>query len=327
MRMKKTRRLALLLLAMAALLCGCSASPPESVIRSNPDGQALVSADTGNLTPDALNAALYFRYGDTGFLAPEQRQISVQRDESPESALVQALLDGPRSGIAALTALFPPGTRLVSAARQGDTLLITFSEEFLGRYGDEPMDISAEPWRTEGPLRRRLCLDSLAATLTEAGLCAQVQVMVYRGQDQTAPMRLQAGFLDRSGDETILPPLTRNEERLLTCHNAADLLLSAWVNRDFAGLYDLTARGSGASARPVETSALDAFSDAVILTGYELSPGSVSLDGQIAVLCADLRLLTAGVEQTVPGYPLRLIREGSLWKMNYETLVKMLCQE
>ena len=323
---KKNLCLLALLLGVVWLLTGCAVSPPENVIREETGGQPLISADTAGLSPDTLDAALYFRYGASGYLAPEQRQIQVRRDESPENALVQALLDGPRSGNAAQTSLFPPGTRLLSAVRQGETLVITFSVEFLGRYSDEPSDPTAEPGRSDGILRRQLCLDSIAATLTEAGLCTQVQVMVDQVANQSAPMRLLAGFLDRSADASVLPPLTRSEDRLLTCHNTADWMLTAWLNRDFAGLYDLTAKG-GASARPGEPTAMNAFSDAVILTGFTLSPGSVSLDGQTAVLCADLTLLTAGQEQTVPGYPLRLIREGSLWKMDYDALLKMLYQE
>ena len=324
---KRNMCLVALLMGIIWLFTGCAVSPPDAVIRENPDGQPLISADTTGLAPDTLNAALYFRYGATGYLAPEQRQIQVRRDESPESALVQALLDGPRSGNAAPTSLFPPGTRLLSAVSQGETLVITFSAEFLSRYSDEPADPTAEPGRSEGILRRQLCLDSLAATLTEAGLCTQVQVMVDQGADQTAPMRLLAGFLDRSGDETVLPPLTRSENRLLTCHNTAAWLLSAWTQRDFDGLYDLTAKGGGASARPGEQAVINAFSDAAVLMGFTLSPGSVSLDGQTAVLCADLTLLSSGRERTVPGYPLRLIREGSLWKMDYDTLLQMLYQE
>ena len=206
MRNRNTRRLAILMLVFVFLLTGCAVAPPDSVIREAPGGQPLISADTAGLAPDILNAALYFRYGATGYLAPEQRQIQVRRDESPENALVQALLDGPRTGNAAQTSLFPPGTRLQSVVRQGETLIITFSEEFLGKYSDEPGDPAAEPGRTEGILRRRMCLDAIAATLTEAGLCTQVQVMVYRGADQKTPMRLLAGFLDRSSDAAILPP-------------------------------------------------------------------------------------------------------------------------
>ena len=322
--MKRALAFALLLACLA--LCGCAAQPPRALVRAVPEGQRLVSADTEGLAPAALKAALYFRYSQTGYLAPEERLIAVPRDESPEKALVQALLDGPAPGTGQLTGLFPPGTELLSALREGNTVVVTFSEGFLGRYSDEPGELNAGPWRTEGPLRRQLCLDALAATLTEAGLCSQVQVMVYRGLDRASPMRLQAGFLDRSKADAVLPPLTRNEETLLTAHNTAQLLLRAWQSQDWAALYDLTAR-SGASPRPGEQSAVEAFSAASALIGYALSPGSVALDGQTAVLCADLTLRGDHADRLIRRYPLRLIREGGLWKMAYDPLLNMLNQD
>ncbi len=324
MNERKMRLLALLLAVL--LLSGCAAEPPRALVRTVPEDQSLVSADTAGQAPETMNATLYFRYARTEFLAPEERSVAVPRNESPERALVQALLDGPSLGRGYLSALFPPGTELLSAVCQGETVFVTFSEGFLGRYSNEPGDTAAEPWRTEGPLRRQLCLDALAATLTEAGLCSQVQVMVYRGLDNTSPMRLQAGFLDRSKDETLLPPITRNEERLLTAHNTAELLLKAWMSQDWEALYSLTARG-GASAQLGEQNAVEAFSSANALTAYSLSPGSVSLNGQTAVICADLALRGNGADRLIRSYPLHLIREGGLWRMAYDPLMRMLNQD
>ena len=322
--MKQIKKRLLALLLCLLFLSGCVAQPPSALVRPQPEDQHLISADTGGLSPNTLTAALYFRYGATNYLVPEERSIQVQRDESPERALVQALLDGPALGGAQLTALFPPGTELLSAASQGETLFITFNEGLMNRYADEGADPGAGPGRAESALRRQLCLDALAATLTEAGLCSQVQVMVYRGADQTSPLRLQAGFLDRSNDETVLPPLTRNESSLLTAHNTARLLLSAWQSQDWAVLYDLAARGSGASARPAERTAVEAFSEGRALTAFSLTPGSVSLDGQTAVICADLTLRGDSADKMIAAYPLRLFREGGLWKMAYEPLTRMM---
>ena len=96
-------------------------------------------------------------------------------------------------------------------------------------------------------------------------------------------MRLQQGFFDRSSDTAILPPLTRDESRLLTPYHTADLILRAWVTRDWNALLDFTLE-SGDAARLTEQNALDAFDASPVLAGYELSPGSVSYDGKTAVL-------------------------------------------
>ena len=262
---------------------------------------------------------LYFRYGNSGYLAPERRNVWVQRNESLEKAVVEALIQGPGSSASSLTPLFPAGTRVLATAVQEDTVFVTFSEEFLGRYADEPADGSGD-WKWEGPLRRQLCLDSLSATLTEAGLCAKVQVLVYRSTGAATTMRLTQGYLTRSGDDTLLPALTRNESRLLTAYNTAALLMESWLHQDWASLYDLAA---GAS-RPGENGAFDAFASSRALADFSLSPGTASYDGQTAVFAVNLTLIGEGANEQITGYPLLLTRESGIWKMDYGRLTAMM---
>ena len=317
--MKKKTAWTALLLCFSLTLTGCMTSPPETLLRETAEDQHLISASIGDLTPDSQTITLYFRYGDTEYLAPERREIQVKRNESLEKTITAALIQGPSSSAVNHSSLFPPGTEVLAATVQGETLFITLNEAFLGRYADEPTDSASG----EGVLRRQLCLQSLAATLTEAGLCAQVQALVYRSAVQTSSMRLQAGFLDRSNDDTLLPPITRDENRLLTPYNTACLILQSWQTQDWQFLYDMTAR-EGESARENEQNAFDAFAAARPLAAFSLSPGTVSYDGQTAVLTASLTVLTKGAEQNVAGYPLLLLREDGVWKMDYERLLTMM---
>ena len=321
--MRKRIAGASLLLCCVLTLAGCMNSPPDALLREGGDEKRLISASIGELSPESQKITLYFRYGDSAYLAPEQREIQVKRNESLEKAIAAALIQGPAASNLTLSGLFPPGTEVLAATAQGDTLFITFNEAFLGRYADEPADTSSGTWRAESALRRRLCLQSLAAALTEEGLCAQVQVLVYRSAVQATSMRLQAGFLDRSNDDTLLPPIARDESCLLTPYNTACLLLQAWQARDWETLYDLTAK-EGESARAGEQSALDAFSAARMLTAYSLSPGTVSFDGQTAVLTASLTVQDRDADQTVTGYPILLLREEGVWKMDYARLLRMM---
>jgi len=308
------------LMALAALLSGCTAAPPENVIREDADKSLLINADTAALTPDAVSATLYFRYGNSVYLAAEERQISVQRNEPEEKALVQALIDGPAATSSSLSPLFPPDTEVLAVSSREGTLFITFNDALLGRYADEPADTSQEPWKTEGPLRRRLCMDALTATLTEAGLCARVQVLVYRSGAQANSMRLQAGFFDRGLDETILPPMTRSEGALLTPHNTAAAILQAWMRRDWPSLYSWVLPDT----RPGEQTAISAFATARVLTGFSVSAGTVTPDGQRAALCMDLSVRSAGDDGEIAGYPLILTREGGLWRVSYEQLAELM---
>ena len=318
------RRLALLCLCMI-LLSGCVSSPPDTLIRSE-NASPLISARAGAPATDTLSAVLYFRYGDSGYLAMEERILSVNRNESPEKALIQALIGGPLVTSSSLAPLFPPHTEVLAVSKQENTLFVTFNEALLNRYADEPGDISQEPWKTEAVLRRQLCMDSLTATLTEAGLCTQVQVLVHRENIRTNSMRLHAGFFTRSQDDTLLPPLVRNEDTLFTPHNAADALLSAWMTQDYAMMYTLVSRENTNDPRPGEQEAISAFAAGKILTGYTLSPGQVSSDGQSAVLCADMALRGEGEDLTVSGYPLHLHREEGLWKISYSSLLSLINQ-
>jgi len=323
---RKLRRLALLLIG-ALLLSGCTSSPPDTLVRKDTDASQLVSADTRALSPDASAATLYFRYGDSTYLAPEERVLQVERNETLEKKLVQALIDGPAATHSHLHPLFPPGTEILAIANREDTLFITFNEALLSRYSDEPSDISQEPWKTEFFLRRQLCMDALAATLTEAGLCARVQVLVYQENNQSTSLRLQAGFFTRSKDDTLLPPLTRNEESIFTPHNAATAILNAWMIQDWPTLYSLTAKGAIQDPRPDEQSAYSAFAAAQALTGFLLSPGNVASSGQSAVLSADLALHSSSSDLSLDGYPVHLCREEGLWKIPYSRLIAMMNQK
>jgi len=321
--MKKGALAAVLLLCCLGALTGCTASPPDNVMRFGTEGQILISASTAELSPAQREITLYYRYKDTACLAPETRLIQVQRNESLEKAVAQALIDGPGAASSALSPLFPPGTEALAAAVQEDTLFITFNEELLGRYADEPSDAAQGSWRVEGPLRRQLCLDALTATMTEAGLCSRVQVLVYRGAGQSTSMRLQNGFFTRSQDSALVPPLTRNESRLLTPHNTASLLLQAWQTQDWESLYDFTAR-EGVLARPGEQAALDGYASSAQLVDYSVSSGSVSPDGQSAVLTAEMTLSLRESSWSVQGYPLHLMREEGLWKMDQADVERLM---
>lgn len=319
--MRRKTAWAALLLFCAVTLAGCMTSPPDALLREGNEGQRLISASTAELSPDSRAITLYFRYRDSAYLAPEQREIEMKRNESLEKAIVSALVQGPDASSVALSALFPPGTEALSAAAQGDTLFITFNEAFLGRYADESTDAVS----SEGTLRRQLCLQSLAAALTEQGLCAQVQVLVYSSAAQNTSMRLQKGFLNRTNDDSLLPPVTRDESCLLTPYNTASLIMQAWQAKDWPTLYDLIAKGeNAANARAGEQNAFDAFAAARTLTDFALSPGSVSFDGQKAVLTASLEVQDQGAEETVQGYPLLLLREEGIWKMDYTRLMNMM---
>ena len=118
---KKTLALLALLSVLCLALSGCVTSPPDSLMRAEPaDASALVDAQVDTLPGNEASAALYFRYGTSAYLAPEQRQITIEKNESPEKALVKALVAGPSASASALSPLFPPGTEVLAVSMRDE---------------------------------------------------------------------------------------------------------------------------------------------------------------------------------------------------------------
>lgn len=325
-RRGKAARLLIALICAATLLAGCAVSPPDTLVRSDHGDTPLIGAQTGANEPEIYEATLYFRYGDTPYLAPETRRVARGGDETLEKALVRALLEGPGATSPALAPLFPAGTQVLSTTLQDDLLLVMFSEELTSRYPDETGATSAAHWLGEARLRRKLAMDALTATLTGAGLCARVQVLVWRQTQAATTLRLSAGYLTATDDDTPLDPFTRDESVILTAHNAAAAALKAWLTQDWQTLYGFLATvGETGEARPGDQAAYADFASGALLTSFSLTPGETSADGKTCVLLADLSLRTRGGEdRALTAYPVRMRREGGLWKIDYARLKGMM---
>ena len=104
-------------------------------------------------------------------LAAERRTVSRLTNEPYETALLRLLLEGPSLNAPALRGLFPAGTRVISTSRQGEMLFVTLSYQLMNGYSDEPSNWRSDTaWAQEVPLRRRLAMQAIAATVTETRL-------------------------------------------------------------------------------------------------------------------------------------------------------------
>lgn len=288
--------------------------------------QNMLSAQAQDERPLKFSATLYFRYRNTGYLARETRELNVARTVPDEMALVSALLEGPGSLSPQLSPLFPAGTQVLSTAVEGETLFITFNEALLGRYSDEAVVFSAGYSQGEGALRRRLAMASLANTLTESGLYSRVQVLVRQEKIVSNSMRLSNRYylLD---DDTLPPPLSRQEEYILTPRASAEAFFSGWQSGDFASGLRLV-KGSEArvpAAIPSDYDLKTALEQAPKLAEFLVTPGTLSLDGQTAVVTVSLRLLSPdGSERLVERRPLRLMLREGVYAIPYESFARLM---
>lgn len=328
-----TGRLLFCLFAIALLLAlsGCSALTQGSLqaMEVTPVPGVIDPPLSPMAAPEnqgTINAALYFRFMAQNALACESRVLSLQPNESAEKAVIQALLDGPSAGAVDLQRLYPANTRVLDTNAKGDMLIVTFSAALMDLFDDEPANWQQlDAWREEVPLRRKLAMDSLIATITENFRYRTIQVLVEQSQDDDrGSMRLDNAYYRDPGMESgPAMILERNESTLLTPYHTAELLLSAWERRDWQTLYSFVIQQDPATAsqRPMVESAYEAWNKAPYLISAVLSAGNVSPGGNQAIFTVDMALVTDESTTAAPSnYLLRLTRDGGIWKITYNDL-------
>jgi hypothetical protein len=317
---KRNIRIALLalLLVLPLLLTGCyeQLNPlvkNEATAAPGLD-EALPSAAASDGNTTEIKAMLYFRYLDEPMLAGESRTLTVRRDQRPEQAIIEALLDGPSAANADLRRIIPEDTQVAGISDRGQVLFVTFNTGFLN--DGIPDDwASSDDWKEEAPLLRKLITQSIAASITESYPYTGVQILVYDENEVQTSLRLDnAYYLD--GSEGLSEPVTRDEALLLTPQTTVKTILSAWSQKDFERMYKYLANGD----KPAYSAFVDALDPAPLVDVFTLGGGSVYPDGQTAVVTAYLRLIRQGEDDEVISYPLQLIRENDLWQMEYSRL-------
>lgn len=273
-----------------------------------------------------ISIPLYFRYRNTGYLVREMREIYVPRTMSADHAIINAVLDGPGSLSPYLSSLFPPGTESLNITTDGETLFVTFNEKLMGRYSDEALVFNAEYSKGEGLIRRQLAMASLVNTITENSDFTRVQVLVRKENYVSSSMRLSNRYylLD---EDSLPPPLTRQEEFILTPQVSVKIFLEEWQRREFAASLKMV-RGStnnNTSIMPTEYELQQMFSSVPRLADFNVTPGIISLDGQSAIVTISLTILRDdGEERIIQNRPLRLFMRDGIFIIPYETFEQLL---
>jgi hypothetical protein len=318
------KRLSLMLSLALACLMLSSCTQPATPLAAPATMVPGIPAELPAAEPPAeMNrqetAALYFRYMNEPYLAAEHRVITQAANKPYEQALLTALISGP--GGHDLGALFPTGVQVISTARQGRTLFVTLSKEIMNPYADE---INATYSTSEAILRRKLCMQSIVATITENCDVDQVQILVQQDTAMTGSLRLERRYF-LNGEGGLTDPLTRDEELLLTPHNTLRVILQLCRQQDWQRLWGYLVRVDAASPRPAYAEFVAAMETLPSLTEYACSTGSVSLWGQEAVFAVDavLRLEDGSVAEKVCSV-LRLQRENGLWRITADQLTALM---
>ncbi len=320
------RKRAWILIPVLLVLTGCAA-------RTLPVPEATLVPGTDPTLPDAAveetvrvteERTLWFRFLDEPYLAPETRAVAQQSGQSEEMAVLSALFAGPGTQYVELGSPFPEGTRVLSTYRSGRTLLVTVSREWLNPFPDEPEDWQYDPvWQTEVPLRRKLAMQSLVATVTDSFDVDEVVVLLEQGEVLSASLRLpQSWFMDGGGDEPA-DAQTRDDACLLTPSVTADAIMTCWLRRDWQRLYRYVAAVDPytGEARPAYRDFVADMENCAPLTSASCLGWSVSRDGGSCTVSLRVELRgDDGGARTLDARVIRLHRSGGVWKISMQSL-------
>ena len=310
----------ILLLALTAALTGACSMGGNTSVSPAPSSTVPAAEAPAEMIRQST-ATLYFRYMDEPYLAPETRVVNQTPSRPYEQVLISALLSGPTGHD--LTALFPPGTRVISTTRQGRTLFVTFSQELLGAYADEPDTWASDPaWQAEVPLRRLLCMQGIAATITENCDVDRVQILVQQDTAAIGSLRLEKRYF-MLGETGLADPIVRDDSLILTAERTLSVLLTLWQQRDWQRMYLYIARQDGGTGldRPVYRDFITAMETLPTLTEASFTGGSVSTDGSVTTFSLSARLrMSDGSDEDRPARTIRLRREDGLWRITMTQL-------
>lgn len=290
---------------------------------------AAFAAAEGN-EPGQMSVTLYFRYADTQLLGVERASLDIRREETVATLLVEKLIAGPGVAHDRLSGLFPQGTRLISAAAEGETAFITLSSGFLGKPDGAPSDWEEkESWRREAALRRRMAFQSIVLALTDEGRYQRVQLYIADSDDEI-PQRIALTWFDpeETDPDLMLAACGRDETLALTPARTLETVLEAWKRQDWKGVYAFLSRDlydSPASESDfvrrmaeVDSAPLD----------WQATEGTVSLDGQAATVILDAELrMRDGTDEQIARRAVPLRREDDNWTIAPSALLDLMVRD
>ena len=307
------------LLLCCLLLWGCSRDPLEPMTPANP---ADIPAPVVTGLPENEDlATLWFRFGKEPLLAPETRVITHSRTEGHALAILQALLIGPGASSPDLRGVFPQGTQVISCTQSGNMMFVMLSRHIMNGYADEPSVWNSQPyWAAEVPLRRKLAMQSIAATLTENFDVDSVVILVE--QSDSDSLRLRQRYYTLDDNDALAELLRRDESLLLSPARTAEIILQCWQEGDYARLYNYVAATDPVTgeARPAESDFLSMMAGSSRLLHARTEGGNISAGGTSAVFTVSGAWLEDGMEAPFTGMVLRLSREQGVWRVGLSQL-------
>lgn len=260
---------------------------------------------------NTFEAKLYYRYANEYILAGESRTIKVKQGETNELALLKELLEGPDSVNINLSPLFDTDVKILSAVsiNNSNLLAVTFSNAVLNKKFDNLSQIEASKLTD----LRKLQLQSIVASITEAFNYSGIQFYIKQKSDDVENFRLNYDFIDPESNE-VMPVLSRDETLLMTPSNSLDRIITALKSSNNESLMQY-----------IDTDDMDisdavnyAFEKSMVPENYSIGSGTLSENNTKAV-CT----LRVNNEKTSTTIPVKFHDYNGIWLADYNSIIFM----
>lgn len=311
--MKKIIICILVTMLLFPLGAACKKKVEESPVEINPTEGApnLVERDV----------LLYFGMSKEGMLVGEERTIYTPVNLRVEEAILTALIAGPANNNRDFKGLINPHTKIVQMTESGDTFIVTLSNEFLNWNFLLQNDSSEEDTQL-----KMLAVKSIVNTIIEASGYARVQILVDRDDSKTG-QRIQLEELGMGEKSGVLEPQERDDALLWTAGNAAKKIVSFLQNKEYASLYEMTAKYDETGAEKMQEAAFIGMlqNEAnITLDSFFVEGEAESVkDNQVYLLCTYTHIGEDGEPKRIENIPLCMRKDNGIWKMS-ETAIKKL---
>lgn len=339
--MRKNRLFVLLALSLAVcmLLTGCVAA---RTIRED-----SVKEDLPSVEPDAgirrdVNAMLYFRLSGERYLASVYAEVPVHINETPEAAIVRALINA--NHIAAeddLSLAFPDGTEIKEVTKDNNILYVTLSSAYLD---DGPLqqaeqekreqleqnlitkaeyDAQMEALREEIYTQRRMGLYAIVNSVTAYDPTLRVLLSAERQEGDSERIHYDELGIETETElsSSLIEPLSFEESVIATPESMLECVLRHLVLGETEKAYFWIAEGR--NTRPTLSEFEAALENAERITQYEMTGFSLGSNVNYAYAEADITVVRASDgKETTRHKRIRMQKEGELYKADHESLLQ-----
>jgi len=223
-----------------------------------------------------------------------------------------------------MKALFPSGTKVTAATVNGRTLFVTLTRDVLESQPDEPENWRNDLyWSIEVPLRRKLAMQSIVATVTENCDVDRVQIMLEANDNEQGSLRLPMSYFATDEADGLTSPIERDDNLILTPSVTMKVISQLRCERNWEKLYLYMASHdeSTGSDLPEYREFVTRMEQLPRIAGTVIGSASVDYDGQKAVFGMQVNVLDQeGLIRDAGNSTVRLNRENGIWKITMSQL-------